>query len=125
MDISKSDTTISPPDTIKPTTTSNRPKTDADIKSSKSIQIQPTEDKQEDKFTVEEIEDLSKELNSYMDDLQTNLGFSIHEKIDDQVIVEITDRETGELIRQIPSEELLSIREKMAELTGLLFDQRI
>jgi flagellar protein FlaG len=60
-----------------------------------------------------------------MDDLQTNLGFSIHEELDNQVIVEIRDRKTGELIRQIPSEELLSIREKMAELTGLLFDQRI
>ncbi len=125
MDISKPDTTISPPDAIKPTITSNRVKTDADLKSSESIQIQPAEDKQEDNFAVEEIEELSKELNSYMDDLQTNLGFSIHEKIENQVIVEITDRETGELIRQIPSEELMAIREKMAELTGLLFDQRI
>jgi flagellar protein FlaG len=125
MDISNIDTTISPPDAIKPTTTLNIDKDAADTKSSKSIQIQPTEDKQENNFNVEDIEELSKELNNYMDDFQTNLGFSIHEELDNQVIVEIRDRKTGELIRQIPSEELLSIREKMAELTGLLFDQRI
>ena len=124
MEINIVDTTISPQDTVKPTTTSYTNKTE-DIKNSQSIQSQLAEDKQKEPLTIREIDTLSRELNSYMDDLKTNLGFSIHEEFNNQVVVEIKDRKTGELIRQFPSEELLAIREKMAELTGLLFDQRI
>jgi flagellar protein FlaG len=61
-------------------------------------------------------------LNEYMDELQTDLGFSIHDKTN-QVIVSVTNRKTDELIRQIPAEELVTIREKMAELTGLILNK--
>ena len=125
MEINNDNIKVSPPDAVQPTTTSNRNKVADDVKSSKIVQTQPDDDKQKDKLTIQEIEGLSEELNSYMDDLQTSLGFSIHEEIDNLVVVEIKNRETGELIRQIPPEELLTIREKMAELTGLLFDQKI
>jgi flagellar protein FlaG len=86
--------------------------------------LQPV-DKKEAHVSVEEAKGLSEELNDYMDDLQTDLGFSIHEDLDNQIVVEIKNRETGELIKQIPTEEMLQIKEKMKELTGLLFDQRV
>ncbi len=63
------------------------------------------------------------ELNELMEDLQTNLGFYIREDLNHQIVIEIKDRSTDELIRQIPSEEMLLIREKMVELNGLIFDQ--
>ena len=125
MDIKNVNQSVSPPEAIQPTPTVNKDKTADELKRSKSIQLQSGEDRQGLNFTVGEIEDLSKELNSYMDDLHTSLGFFIHEELENQVVVEIKDRETDEVIRQIPPEELLTIREKMVELTGLLFDQTI
>ena len=86
------------------------------------VQDREVEKKKETKPQVAEIKELADTLNEYMDDLQTNLGFSIHEELNHQVIVEIKNRNTDELIKQIPSEELVAIREKMAELTGLLLD---
>ena len=86
---------------------------------------QATEPKQEESPPAEEIKELADTLNEYMDDLQTDLGFSMHEKLNHQVIVEIKNRKTNELVKQIPSEELMSIKEKMAELTGLLFDKSV
>lgn len=71
---------------------------------------------------IEEVKEIVNELNEYMDDLQTNLGFSIHEELGHQVVVEIKNRQTDEIVRQIPSEALLKIREKMVELTGMFFD---
>ena len=68
---------------------------------------------------------LTDHMNDIMDDLQTSLGFSIREELNHQVVVEITDRKTNELVKQIPSEELLKIKEKMEELTGLIFDQSV
>ncbi|HAR34222.1 MAG TPA: hypothetical protein DCR95_09100 [Desulfobacter sp.] len=84
-----------------------------------------TAQKEEESPPAEEIKELAETLNEYMDDLQTDLGFFMHEKLNHQVIVEIKNRKTDELIKQIPSEELVMIKEKMAELTGLLFDTSI
>ncbi len=80
---------------------------------------------QEDRLNAKATKDLVEELNDYMDDLKTSLGFSIREELNHQVVVEIKNRQTDELIKQIPSEELLKIRERMAELTGFLFDQSV
>ncbi|MBF0204647.1 MAG: flagellar protein FlaG [Desulfamplus sp.] len=63
------------------------------------------------------------ELNDYMNDLQTSLGFSVTKEPDNQIVFQIKDRNTNEIIRQIPSEEIQKIRDKMDELTGLLLDQ--
>ncbi len=80
---------------------------------------------QESSLSNDEKKELVAELNEIMDDLQTNLGFSIREDLGHTVIVEIKNQETNELIKQIPSEELLTIKEKMLELTGLMLDQSV
>ncbi len=84
-----------------------------------------TEKPKGDELSAEQTKQLAAELNEISDDLQTNLGFSIREDLDHTVIVQIKNLKTDELIRQIPSEELLTIREKMLELTGLLLDHSI
>jgi flagellar protein FlaG len=92
------------------------------IKNLKLKEEQNTENKA---LSAEKIEQITIDLNEYMSDLQTNLRFSMYEKLDNQVVVEIKNRKTDELIKQIPSEELLELRVKMEELTGLLFDETI
>jgi flagellar protein FlaG len=82
-------------------------------------------EEQASNFDVKEAKQLAEEMNEIMDDLQTSLGFSIREDLNHQVIFEISDRKTKELIKQIPSEEMLAIKEKMEEFSGLLFDQKV
>ena len=77
---------------------------------------------QDQALSPKEMKDITEDLNDYMSDLQTNLRFSMYEKLDHQVVVQIKNRSTDELIKQIPSEELLELRVKMEELSGLLFD---
>jgi len=74
---------------------------------------------------IEKTREMADALNEMMDDLGTNLGFNIHEGKNHQVVIEVKNRKTDELIRQIPSEELLVIRDKMEDLSGLLFDRQI
>ncbi|MCD4741889.1 MAG: flagellar protein FlaG [Desulfobacteraceae bacterium] len=80
---------------------------------------------QGESLSAEETKQITEDLNEYMNDLQTNLRFSIYEKLDHQVVVEIKNRKTDELIKQIPSEEILELRVKMEELTGMLLDEKI
>ena len=77
---------------------------------------------QDQELSSEEMKDITEDLNDYMSDLQTNLRFSMYEKLDHQVVVQIKNKATDELIKQIPSEELLELRVKMEELSGILFD---
>ncbi len=95
----------------------------------KQIDNAPLSKKEQEKeksqpSSMEELKQVAEELNNRMDDLQTSLGFSVKEDPDNKVIVQIRDRKTNEVIRQIPTEELQKISEKMTELTGLLLDQR-
>lgn len=125
MDVSSINTKILPPDTLQVVAPSSRNKIAGDIEKSKLIQIQSGDGKQANNSTVGEMEELSNEMNLYMDHRQTNLRFSIHKELDNKVVAEIRDRKTGEIVRQFPSEELLKIRETMAEQTGFIIDQRI
>ncbi|MFO7752544.1 MAG: flagellar protein FlaG [Desulfobacteraceae bacterium] len=96
------------------------------LSNSERIQNDRKEKQQkEEGLTSEETNELTEELNDYMDDLQTKLGFSIHDKLNHQVVVEIKNRETDEIIKQIPAEELLDIKEKMLEFRGMLLDHSI
>ncbi|TYT76285.1 flagellar protein FlaG [Desulfobotulus mexicanus] len=73
---------------------------------------------------LEDLEKATKDLNKYMDELKTSLGFTIHDETN-ELLVNIINRDTKEIIKQIPPEELVAIREKMAELAGILLDERV
>ena len=111
------------PSPVEPDTPASEPNKIEAAEESKSNTREMEEQKKN--FSVEETRQLAEELNEYMDDLKTTLGFSIRENHMHEVIVEIKNRETGELIKQIPSEELLAIKGKIEEFTGLIFDQKV
>ncbi|MBP9227169.1 MAG: flagellar protein FlaG [Azonexus sp.] len=52
-----------------------------------------------------------------------SLDFSIDEN-SGKTIVRVTDRESGELIRQIPSQEMLEIARSLDRLQGILVKQK-
>lgn len=76
-----------------------------------------------EKLSTEEVEELIEELNDTMRVINTKLSFSVDNETK-RPIIKVTDRETEELIRQIPPEELLKVSHKIHELMGILFDAR-
>lgn len=88
-------------------------------------QAERAEERKQQSPDVSDVKEMADALNEYMDILHTNLGFSIREELNHQVVVEIKNRDTDELVKQIPSEELLKIMENMKELTGIIFDQSV
>ncbi|MEI2283224.1 flagellar protein FlaG [Paenibacillus polysaccharolyticus] len=55
---------------------------------------------------------------------QTTLEISIHEKTHD-IMVKVLNKDTGELIREIPPEKTLDLVAKMMEIAGILVDEKI
>lgn len=78
---------------------------------------------QEQSLSNQELAKAVENIQARLDVMRTKLGFSLHGETED-IVVEVTDRESGELIRQIPSEEVMEIRAKLDELVGILFDKK-
>jgi len=73
-------------------------------------------------LSIGQAKEIAESLEGLMDVLHTSLSFIV-DKEREQVIVTITNRETKEVIRQIPPEELVVLQEKMKELTGIIFNE--
>ncbi|MBC8317234.1 MAG: flagellar protein FlaG [Desulfobulbaceae bacterium] len=80
-------------------------------------------DKQQEKLTNEELTSAVENIQARLDVMRTKLGFSIHEETDD-IVIKVTDRESGDVIRQIPSEEVMELRARLDELVGIIFDKK-
>jgi len=59
-------------------------------------------------------------FKTIVQDLQRNLDFSVDDS-SGQVVVKVMDGESGKLIRQIPSEDLLRLSERLEDMRSLLF----
>ncbi len=91
----------------------------------KRAENQASEQKSEEtgnqaKLTRKDVVDMVEALGEFANTVQTKLNFTIDDDTED-VVVKIMDKETDEVIKQFPAEELLELREKMQDLSGLLF----
>ncbi len=69
------------------------------------------------------IEETVSDLNTYVQNIQRGIQFSVHESTG-KSIVTVTDVETGDVIRRFPSEDMLNIAEHLAETLALPDDAR-
>ncbi|WP_022669184.1 flagellar protein FlaG [Desulfospira joergensenii] len=71
--------------------------------------------------------DVTEILDSFQDlsqTIQTKLNFSVHEE-NNEIIVRVLDKETNQLIRQFPSDEMLELQDKMRDLAGFLLNANV
>ncbi|MCK9512764.1 MAG: flagellar protein FlaG [Pigmentiphaga sp.] len=61
-----------------------------------------------------------RELNQRLHAWSTNLRFEIDDETS-RVVVQVVDSETGDVVRQIPSEEVLQMSKMLGKLQGLAF----
>jgi flagellar protein FlaG len=52
------------------------------------------------------------------------LHFSVHEP-SGKIVVTVTEKSSGKVIREIPSSEILQIVAKMDEVVGMIFDKKV
>ena len=64
------------------------------------------------------------ELNKQMEHTGVSLGFSIDESIG-RSIVKVVNKDTGELVRQIPSEDVVRVAHSIESLKGILYNKSI
>ncbi|MEJ2726789.1 MAG: flagellar protein FlaG [Deltaproteobacteria bacterium] len=65
---------------------------------------------------------VAREIERILDGLNKSIHFEVSSETND-VVIQVIDRQTGKIIRQIPPEELLNLRRSFQEVCGVLFDQ--
>jgi len=71
-----------------------------------------------------EVKQMVVEMQDQIDRMNVSLEFSTYGDSGEKISVVVTDKETGEVIREIPSKEIQDLYTKMTELTGMIFNGR-
>ena len=83
--------------------------------------VDPLESKGE--ADAETIENAVQELNKKVANQELNVSFSVDEK-SGRMVVKIHDKKSGELVRQVPSEETLRFAQNVDKGIGILVDSK-
>ncbi|VFS90079.1 flagellin FlaG [Pseudomonas aeruginosa] len=63
------------------------------------------------------------DIQSFVQSVKRNLNFSIDDS-SGQVVVKVIDGDSGEVVRQIPSEEVLKLAARLDDVRSVLFETR-
>ena len=71
----------------------------------------------------ERLDEIAKTLNVEMQDRSRDLQFSVDE-VTNRFMVTVLDKESGNVVRQIPSDAILKVAHNLEALKGIIFDDR-
>lgn len=72
----------------------------------------------------EQLEQMAQQLQEFMGEMNRSLQFQVDEDSGRDVI-KVLDKDTGDIIKQYPSEEVLNLVSKLSETAGLLIDHTV
>lgn len=76
-----------------------------------------------DALSVENIEKALESINGALKNANNSLRFQIDNSVS-QPIISVVDQDSGEILRQYPSEEVVRISRNIDSLRGVLFDSK-
>jgi flagellar protein FlaG len=65
------------------------------------------------------------QIQSHLESMNISLSFSTYGEKGEDISVTVTDKNTGNVIREIPSKEIQALHTKLGELIGLLFNHSV
>ena len=112
--------TAAPPPTASPMPVSAK-----SFASTESSSTKPTENSSEHSQPVNQaqLQDAIKATNDFVKPINSTIEFSM-DKDAGELVVKVVDNTTKEVIRQIPSEEMLIIAKALDKIQGLLIRQK-
>jgi flagellar protein FlaG len=70
--------------------------------------------------TRQPLNEVVSELNDLVRDLHRELQFSVDDE-SGETMIKVVDSQTDEVVRQIPSEEVVRLRQRLEEAAGVIF----
>ncbi|HQG31882.1 MAG TPA: flagellar protein FlaG [Deltaproteobacteria bacterium] len=74
--------------------------------------------------SADEIQQDIEKVNGQLKSMNRSIRFIIDDQSND-IVVKVVDENTGEVIMEIPPEEVLNLRERLREMSGLLVEKQV
>ncbi|WP_191833274.1 flagellar protein FlaG [Pseudomonas fluorescens] len=94
------------------------------VQASSEAPTASSRDGRDDVSETEKVKSAVKEIEKFLASSRRNLEFSTDEE-SGRIVVKVIASETGELVRQLPSEEALRIAHSLSDMSSLLFDAKV
>lgn len=100
----------------------NKPETK--VEKPEQLTGQPPLEEQAERVPKEKLIEKVREMNEFLEHKSTSLKFQLHEKLD-IYYVQIIDTVTDEVLKEIPNKKFLDMYASIAEIAGLLVDEKM
>lgn len=100
----------------------NKPEPKVEKPEQLAVQL-PFEEKAE-RVPKEKLIEKVREMNEFLENKSTSLKFKLHEKLD-IYYVQVIDTVTDEVLKEIPNKKFLDMYASIAEIAGLLVDEKM
>ena len=71
----------------------------------------------------EKMKRIAREIQHQLDSMNFSVRFSRYGRNNEKISIEIVEKETGKIIREIPSEDLQNLYTKLDELVGVMLNK--
>ena len=119
MDVSNTTSVVGLPKTSDATTSVAAATKQAKKDSKESDAVQPASGA----VSSDDLNSVVSDINAYAQTVQRGLSFNV-DGDSGEVVVKVIDTDSGKLIRQIPSEELLKLAEQLEDIRSLMFEAK-
>ena len=80
-------------------------------------------EKDKKELTKDEINEINGVLNTFMNTIDSDLHFVLHDKTK-ELMLQVVDRRDNKVVKEIPSRDMLDVIARIRESVGALFDKR-
>ncbi|BCZ17724.1 Flagellar protein FlaG [Helicobacter sp. NHP19-003] len=106
-----------------PHTHTQNPKPSQQASSVNETKFEHPKTEEEAHLKEQDLQKLAKELNEKMKRIESQLTFSYNDVLR-SLVVTIKDSNGDRIIREIPSQEVVKLTEKMRDILGIIFDKK-
>lgn len=78
----------------------------------------------DNELNKEDLDKAIKKLNKFWDDENIKVEYNPHEKFRNCIMIKITNKETHEVLMEVPPKKILDMVAKMCEMAGVLIDKK-
>lgn len=73
----------------------------------------------------EKMKQMIENMQDQIDSMNVSLQYSTYGERGEKIAVTVVNKDTGEVVREIPAKELQDLYAKMSELAGMIFNRQI
>lgn len=75
-------------------------------------------------ISVVQVAQMVADMQGQLDSMNVSLRYRLYGAHDRNIAVKVVNKDTGEVIREIPPKEMQALQAKMSELVGMIFNEK-